>query len=63
MCGIRTEIIILIVEIDDFDVLAGKLLTGCIIRSSNNEGEYVVGYRISKDSDAIRDYVSENYCE
>ena len=50
-------------EVAGFDVLNGKLLTGRIIRSSNNEGEYIVGCRMPEDSEAIREYVSQNYSE
>lgn len=52
-----------VVEVDGFDVLKGKPLNGCIIRSSNNDGEYVVGCRMPEDSEAIKEYVSKNYCE
>lgn len=51
------------VDIKNMDVLGGKSLTGCIIRSSNNEGEYIVGCRMPSDSEAIKEYVSQNYCE
>ena len=51
------------VDIKNFDVLAGKVLTGCIIRSSNNEGEYIVGCRMPEDNENIREYVGENYSE
>ena len=50
------------VSIADFSVLKGEELEGCIIRSSNNDGEYIVGCRMAEDSEAIRMYVSENYC-
>ena len=52
-----------IVEIKDFPVLRGRALEGCIIRSSNNEGEYVVGCRMPQDSETIKEYVSRNYSE
>jgi len=52
-----------VVDVNDFAVLNGKLLEGCIIRSSNNDGEYVVGCRMPQDSDTIREFVSKNYCE
>lgn len=52
-----------VVEIKDFAVLGGKPLTGCVIRSSNNDGEYIVGCRMPEDSEAIKEYVSKNYCE
>ena len=51
------------VDVDNFHILEGKPLTGCIIRSSNNEGEYIVGCRMPEDSKAIKKYVSENYGE
>ena len=50
-------------NISNFTVLNGKPLTGRIIRSSNNEGEYIVGCRMPEDSAAIREYVSRNYSE
>lgn len=53
----------LLVDVRDFRILNSKPLEGCIIRSSNNDGEYVVGCRMPHDSDAIRDYVSQNYSE
>ena len=52
-----------VVSVDDFTVLGGKPLTGRIIRSSDNEGEYIVGCRMPEDSEAIREYVSQNYSE
>lgn len=52
-----------VVEVKDFAVLGGKPLTGCVIRSSNNDGEYIVGCRMPEDSEAIKEYVSKNYCE
>ena len=51
------------VEVSGFDVLGGKPLSGRIIRSSDNEGEYIVGCRMPEDSEAIREYVSRNYSE
>lgn len=52
-----------VLEINSFDVLRGKAMEGCIIRSSDNEGEYTVGCRMPEDIEAIREYVSRNYCE
>ncbi len=52
-----------VVEVNDFEVLNGKVLEGCIIRTSNNDGEYIVGCRMPQDSEAIRDYVSKNFSE
>ena len=52
-----------VVEVRDFAVLNGKPLEGCIIRSSNNDGEYVVGCRMPQDSQIIKEYVSKNFSE
>ena len=52
-----------VVDIRDFKVLKGKGLEGCIIRSSNNDSEYIVGCRMPQDSEAIKEYVSKNYSE
>ncbi len=52
-----------IVEVKDFDVLQGKPLEGCVIRSSNNDGEHIVGCRMPQDSNAIKEYVGKNYSE
>ncbi len=51
------------VDIDNFTVLEGKPLEGCIIRSSNNSGVYIVGCRMPSDSPEIKEYVSLNYSE
>ncbi len=50
-------------DVKDFAVLGGKPLTGCVIRCSNNEGEYIIGCRMPEDSEAIKEYVSKNYSE
>ena len=52
-----------IVDVKDFPVLGGGEIEGCIIRSSNNSGEYIVGCRMPQDNLAIKDYVSENFGE
>ena len=52
-----------VVDISNFAVLRGRPLEGCIIRSSNNDGEYIIGCRMPEDNDAIREYVSKNYSE
>lgn len=51
------------VEVDDFEVLRGRILEGCIIRDSDVDGEHVVGCRMPQDSEIIREYVSKNYSE
>lgn len=50
-------------EVNGFDVLHGKALTGRVIRSSDNEGEFIVGCRMPEDNEAIREYVNQNYSE
>ena len=51
------------IRIDNFDVVEGKEIQGCIIRCSNDEGNYIVGCRMPEDSSEIKDYVSKNYSE
>ncbi len=51
------------VTISHFEVLEDTPLDGCIIRSSDNEGEYIVGCRMPSDNIAIKEYVKQNYCE
>ena len=53
----------IILEVQDFDVVKGGRLEGRIIRSSNNDGEYIVGCRMPQDSDVIKKYISRNYSE
>ena len=52
-----------ITSVEGFEVLGGRPLTGRVIRSSDNEGEYIVGCRMPEDNEAIREYVSQNYSE
>ena len=52
-----------VLKVEHFDVLEGLDLEGCIIRSSNNAGEYIVGCRMPQDNEAIKVYVSKNYSE
>lgn len=52
-----------IVDIDNFEVLKNMTLDGCIIRSSNNDGEHIVGCRMPQDSEILKEYISQNYCE
>ena len=53
----------IVIEIDNFDVIKDKEIQGCIIRCSNDEGNYIVGCRMPEDSNEIRDYVNKNYSE
>ncbi len=52
-----------VIEIDNFDVIKDKEIQGCIIRCSNDEGNYIVGCRMPEDSNEIKDYVNKNYSE
>ena len=52
-----------VISVNHFEPLEDKELEGCIIRSSNNDGEYIVGCRMPSDSEVIRDYVSSHYSE
>ncbi len=52
-----------LVDIKDFEVLENEGLEGCIIRASNNDGEYIIGCRMPEDSRTIKEYVRQNYCE
>ncbi|MBP3338054.1 MAG: methyl-accepting chemotaxis protein [Lachnospiraceae bacterium] len=52
-----------IVSVAGFDVIGDKDLEGCIIRSSNNSGQFIVGCRMPEDSKEIKEYVSQNYSE
>lgn len=47
------------VSIDDFDLLNGSSLKGIIIRSTDDEGRYIVGCRMPKDHMGLLDYVKE----
>lgn len=53
----------IVIEIDNFDVIKDKEIQGCIIRCSNDEGNYIVGCRMPDDSNEIKDYVNKNYSE
>ena len=44
-------------RIHDFALLKGKELSGVIIRSSNNQGTYIVGCRMMQDNTDILNYV------
>ena len=53
----------IVIEIDNFDVIKDKEIQGCIIRCSNDEGNYIVGCRMPEDSNEIKDYVNKKYSE
>lgn len=54
--GIGNEIEL---TIHGFGLLKGEPLRGIIIRSTDDEGRYIVGCRMLEDNMAIRDYVKE----
>lgn len=45
------------IKINDFDLLKGEKLTGVIIRSTDDEGTYIVGCRMPEDNEEIMNYV------
>lgn len=47
------------IEIQNFALLNGEKLKGMIIRSSDDDGRYIVGCRMPQDNRKIRDYVQE----
>lgn len=52
----------IVVSVDNFDEICTNPLEGCIIRCSNNDGEYTVGCRMPEDIISIKHYVNKNYC-
>ena len=46
--------------IDNFTPLDGKSIDGCIIRCSDNEGEYVIGCRMPEDNQTIHKFITEH---
>ena len=52
----------IIVSVDNFYEICTNPLEGCIIRCSNNDGEYTVGCRMPEDIISIKHYVNNNYC-
>lgn len=50
-------------SVSGFPLLKNRALYGHIIRSTNNDGEYIVGCRMPEDDTAIFNYVAENYAE
>ncbi len=52
-----------VLDVKGLAVLENKPLEGCIIRCSNNEGNYIVGCRMPEDSEEIKVFVESNYSE
>lgn len=51
------------VSISGLDILKNRELSGIIIRSTDNDGEYIIGCRMPEDDLEIRDYIKGNYAE
>jgi hypothetical protein len=51
------------VEISNFVIPSCSTLEGTIIRSTEDEGRYIVGCRMPEDNLAILEYVRQNYKE
>lgn len=50
-------------NISDFALPDSSILEGMIIRSTNNDGEFIVGCRMPEDNISILGYVEKNYSE
>lgn len=46
------------IKVDDLEVLKGRVLSGVIIRSTDNKGDYIVGGRMYEDDLKILEYVN-----
>lgn len=51
------------IKIENFDVLAGEELSASIIRSTNDEGKFIVGCRLMEDNKEILEYVAKELGE
>lgn len=51
------------VTIQDFELESARQLYGCVIRVTDNDGEFIVGCRMLEERDDIKEYVKENYSE
>ena len=47
------------IKIEGFELLKEQMLTGHVIRVSNNDGEFILGCRMPEDHLDIRDYVNQ----
>ena len=50
-------------KIFDFELQSASELQGCIIRVTDNEGQYIVGCRMFEERDDILNYVKARYSE
>ena len=53
----------ILLEIPDFPLEEARTLDGHIIRSTDHDGEFIVGCRMPEDSEEIQAYVNKNYRE
>ena len=51
------------VQIKDFELESAKQLYGCVIRVTDNDGEFIIGCRMLEERDDIKEYVKANYSE
>lgn len=56
----ETKDVKVFVSVPSFPVVEARMLSGIIIRSSNNDGMYIVGCRMPEDNNQIQDYVEKN---
>lgn len=50
-------------KIHNFELESASELCGCVIRVTDNEGQYIVGCRMFEERDDILEYVKERYSE
>ena len=53
----------IVLSIADFPLESAKKLEGHIIRSTDNDGQFIVGCRMPQDNEEIERYVNRNYKE
>lgn len=51
------------INISHFELESASKLQGCIIRVTDNDGEYIVGCRMLEEKEEIKEYVKKNYKE
>ena len=53
----------LVVKVSGFELESARELLGCVIRVTDNDGEFIVGCRMLEERDDIKHYVKANYKE
>ncbi len=51
------------VKINNFELGTATQLYGCVIRVTDNDGEFIIGCRMLEERDDIKEYVKANYSE